>query len=227
LSPDPKLPEFFLDSALRSRLAEPRFLGVFGYVENNPIKYIDPDGRDAIPMVFPDYKIRASGTRWQGLGHAGIIIIDPKTGSTRYYEYGRYDKAGKGIVRRLRIPDVKIDKKTGRPTEESLKRVIDSVSKQAGKGTRVEGTYVENDNFQGMADYAAGRQGDNTNDGREEYSVTGNNCGTFAQDVLEEGGEDTPWMVDPRPTSYVEELQDHYENKISYDKGKLEQVQED
>ena len=35
-----------------------------------------------------------------------------------------------------------------------------------------------------------------------------NNCITFVRDVLEEGSVDTPWLVSPRPNSYIKELQD-------------------
>mgnify|MGYP007019933133 CR=1 FL=1 len=47
------------------------------------------------------------------LGHAGVLLIDNKTGVTKYYEYGRYDKEGKGVVRTFAVPNVKIgqDKK--------------------------------------------------------------------------------------------------------------------
>lgn len=66
----------------------------YSYVLNNPTNAIDPDGRDAILIAYPDYRIGTPIGRIGGLGHAGVLLIDNKTGVTKYYEYGRYDKEG-------------------------------------------------------------------------------------------------------------------------------------
>src|SRR5690606_3121094 len=58
-------------------------LNVYCYGANNPVKYVDPDGLDAIPIVFKDYLITTSIGRLSSLGHAGILLIDNKTGFTR------------------------------------------------------------------------------------------------------------------------------------------------
>jgi hypothetical protein len=76
---------------------------------------IDPDGRDAIYITFPKY--RANGIPFTG--HAGVLLINDKT----YYEYGRYDKEGKGLVRTASVPNVVIGK-DGKPTTESLNKVM-------------------------------------------------------------------------------------------------------
>jgi RHS repeat-associated protein len=211
---------------------QPRFetsnnSNAYEYANSNSMKYIDPDGRDAIPVVYPDYKISALGTKWSNLGHAGIILINPKTGETRYYEYGRYDKEKRGETHRRTIPDVVIDKKTGMPTDKSLANLMDAVSRIAGQQTRVEGAYVKDDNFRKMANYAEGRVKESKDPDRKEYGILGNNCGTFAKDVLEAGGKDTPLMIDPRPNSYIDELQEKFGNRISYDPKTKELQQKD
>src|SRR5258705_10563450 len=99
-----------------------------------------------IPIVFPDYKIKALGTKWEGLGHAGVLFILGTTGTTKYYEYGRYDKAEKGLVKKLIIPDVKVDKKTGKIEPKSLSEVLKSISRQSGQSTRISGAYIEQTN---------------------------------------------------------------------------------
>ena len=80
---------------------------------------IDPDGRDAIYITFPKY--RANGIPFTG--HAGVLLINDKTGLTKYYEYGRYDKESKGLVRTASVPNVVIGK-DGKTTTESLNKVM-------------------------------------------------------------------------------------------------------
>ena len=103
----------------------------YAYCMNNPVKYIDPNEKDAVLAVFPDYKISTPIGKMGNLGHAGVLLINNKTGLTKYYEYGRYDKEGKGEVRNIKISNVKIDK-NGKPTTESLNKVMGELSKKAG-----------------------------------------------------------------------------------------------
>jgi len=185
-------------------------VNTYSYVNNNPVKYIDPKGLDAIPIVFPDYRISTPLGRIEGLGHAGIMLINPNNGLTRYYEYGRYnqsseDTCGCGAVRQRRIPNVVMGA-NGRPTPRSLNNALRAISRRAGHSGRISGAYVTNPNFNVMEQYARNRMAQNFNPNREPYDITGNNCGTFMQQVLESGGVDTPWMIDPRPTSYIEEI---------------------
>ena len=61
----------------------------YAYCMNNPVKYIDPNEKDAVLVVFPDYKISTPIGKMGNLGHAGVLLINNKTGLTKYYEYGR------------------------------------------------------------------------------------------------------------------------------------------
>ncbi len=58
--------------------------------------------------------------------------------------------------------------------------------------------------------YAEGRMAANSDPKREPYALRNNNCASFMKGTLEAGGVDTPWMVDPRPNSYIEELQSSF-----------------
>jgi hypothetical protein len=84
-----------------------------------------------IPVVWPYQGIRTginSGggeIRAQGLGHAGVILVDGDTTSTRYHEYGRYDQAQLGEVRNRSIPNVVIQ--DGTITADSLETLATSV----------------------------------------------------------------------------------------------------
>ncbi len=216
-SADPILEKYLDDKANNSMFSSSKPLSSYSYSLSNPLTYRDPSGNDAIAIVFPDYKIATPIGKISGLGHAGILLINPRTGLTKYYEYGRYDKAGRGIVRQRRVPNVKIGK-DGLPTEKSLKKVLGAISKKAGHGTRISGAYVRNADFKKMNTYAQKRKAQNNDANRDSYSLTGNNCATFCQDVIEEGGVDAPMMFDPRPNSYIEELRDDFV-PVDYSKG--------
>ena len=209
LSPDPGRDQHFEDT---------QSWNIYSYVRNQPTMQIDPDGMDAIPVAFPDFKISAAGTKWSNLGHAGIVTVD-KTGHTRYSEYGRYDKAAKGLTRGGSVPNLVMGK-DGLPTKASLKNLMQVLSKKFGQGGKVEGAYVKNDETKKMNDYTDSRIKQNDDPNRKEYSLFSNSCATYQRDVLEAGGVDTPSKVDPRPNSYIGELQSSNSSTIEYTPGK-------
>lgn len=189
------------------------------YVSNNPINAIDPDGRDGILVVWKDYP--AGG--YPLTGHAGVLLIDNKTGYTKYYEYGRYDIKNYGIVRSYAIKDVKLGS-DGRPTAESMNTVFKTITEKSGtthgKTYEMTGAYFESDKFKEMNDYAKGRLGENTNPDREKYSTMSNNCGDFATDVLKQDESiKTPLVEDPRPTGLIEQYKTTSDYNVTYTSG--------
>lgn len=172
-----------------------------------------------IPIVFPDYKISTPIGNIGELGHAGVLIILGSTGTTKYYEYGRYDKAALGLVRKKTVPDVVIDKTTGKPTEASLAKTLASISHQSGHNTRISGAYIEvSGGYVKALKYADDRYKENSNSKRESYGLLGNNCGTFMKKTAEAAGAPMPWQLDPRPNSYIEEIRADYPD-VDYDPG--------
>jgi RHS repeat-associated protein len=209
---------------------------------DNPAMKVDPDGRDAILVAFPDYKVDTEipttrigpvtlFNRRQPLGHGGVILIDNKTGATKYYEYGRYPTTDgtKGRVRGpgthdyRSVPNVVIGK-DGKPTQDSLKVLLDTVSVQSGQRGRIEGAYIKSDKFKEMNDYAQKKlkesnPGNPTYDKkRPEYGLTSNNCGTFAADVVDQDPNVArPTVVlNPTPTNIVDEYQEEGHERIQH-----------
>ena len=181
-----------------------------------------------IPIVFPEYKISvatppisvdifpamefdniaipATKRRVSDLGHAGVLFINGRAGTTKYYEYGRYDAEALGVVRRVPLPNAAAADNKVKPA--SLKPVLRRVSRVAGQNGRLEGVYIEVPlgSFDAMLAYAEKRKLQNTRRTREPYSLFSNSCVHFAKQITEVAGVDTPWMVDPRPTSYAGEF---------------------
>ena len=184
-----------------------------------------------IPIVFPDYKITVEvppqkvdilpwfefddfttpgyKDKFSNLGHAGVMFINGNTGLTKYYEYGRYDSAALGLVRRVPIPDAKAS--NGAIELESLKAPLRKISLVAGQTGRIQGVYIEVENkFGDMLKYAEDRKRQNNNPARRPYDLTDNSCIHFTKEVTKAAGVETPWMLDPRPNSYIGEFRSDY-----------------
>ena len=124
----------------------------YAYCLWNPIKYVDPDGRDAVLITFPNYRAMYRGYKIPHTGHSGVLLIDNKTGLTKYYEYGRYDRANVGVTLNKKVPDVTL--KDGSPTLESLNNVLSTISRQSGDNGNIEGAYIKSENFKLMNAFA-------------------------------------------------------------------------
>jgi hypothetical protein len=159
--------------------------------------------------LFPDH-FRIPATKLPELGHAGVLFIKGSTGTTKYYEYGRYDRANLGLVMRRPIPDVTIRSKL--PTMASLLVTMRRISQQSGQFTRIEGAFIEltDGSYEKMLDYAQRRLKENTDPKREPYSLTSNSCLHFMKLTSEAGGADMPWVIDPRPIGYIERVRSSF-----------------
>ena len=144
---------------------------------------------------------------------------------SKYYEYGRYDKDNYGIVRNYRVPDVVLGE-DGRPTAESLNKVLSFISGRSGtkKGKEYEaqGAYFESDKFKEMNDYAKSRLEENSDPNREEYSTFSNNCGDFACETLKQDEtikKKAPLIEAPDPYSLIGQYKSRSDYNLEYTSG--------
>ncbi len=190
-------------------------------VETPATKVKIPDLLPFIDILPNEIRVPPSKNKLSDLGHAGVLFINGKTGTTKYYEYGRYDAKKLGWVRKIiNLPDVIIDS-SGGVDKHSLKNTLQVISNKAGKGGRISGAYIEVGNkYEAMFNYAQVRMAMNSDPNRERYDITSYSCLHFMKGVMEVAGVDAPWMVDPRPTSYIVEIQDDFLD-LEYSNKKL------
>ncbi|MGE4003005.1 MAG: RHS repeat-associated core domain-containing protein, partial [Planctomycetaceae bacterium] len=163
------------------------------YVYSNPVSLIDPFGLDAACYVdFPDYRVSGYDTLQDILGpfgHAGVLGYD-ESGKTQYYEYGRYPTGigdvfpqNDGNIRKLpNVPDLQLGP-DGRPTKESLQKLLSDLSKRAGKGTTPKlSCETNNVDVDKLYEYLKNLAG---NANRPKYSVPNQTCKTVAKDAID------------------------------------------
>lgn len=89
------------------------------------------------------------------------MFIQGSTGTTKYYEYGRYG-GPRGQVRKLPIRDVKMQ--GGHPSKTSLSYTLSQISAKTGQGGRISGAYIQVPNkYQSMLAYAQKRHNERIN----------------------------------------------------------------
>lgn len=201
-----------------------------------------------VPIVFPDYRITVEiqktkvdvlpwvdwdnfnvpkyKERVSNLGHAGVLFVNGKNGTTKYFEYGRYDppKNLGLVVKAANLPDVKIS--NGRIEIKSLIKPLDFISRVSGQSGRIHGVFIEVESkYQKMLDYALLRKSQNSNPKRKPYDLTSNSCIHFVKQVVEKASLTTPWMIDPRPNSYIGEFRDDYDDLDYSPKNKVLKIE--
>jgi hypothetical protein len=194
----------------------------------------------AIPVVFPDFLIRVdtppvnvgvpdlpfidipgipdrvkipgSQQKVPYLGHAGALFFEGVSGMTKYYEYGRYDSAALGIVRKVTVPNVKMN--TARPTKESLFALLTKVSRSSGQGGRIVGAYIPlaPGMYHNMLAYAEKRLKENTNPKRNPYDLFLNSCNHFMKGTCNAGYAGLPPVAIPNPAGYIHLVRQYFPN---------------
>ncbi|XKM12796.1 hypothetical protein RCS94_07130 [Orbaceae bacterium ac157xtp] len=171
--------------------------------------YLQGDEDYLFPMVFPDYLVDTGISELPRLplGHAGILIVNGKTGETKYYEYGRYDSKKLGLVRKQTILNLKI--RNSLIDKKIFKKVLKSISSQAGKSGNIEGVILRKSNIYNQAlKWLEDKMKENNNSSREPYSIVDNNCVTFVDTLAEDMGFNTPISSYHTPKQYIKNFQD-------------------
>ncbi|WP_050566696.1 hypothetical protein [Vibrio jasicida] len=180
-------------------------------------------GDYVIPIVYPDYLV-AIPPEFQELwgvkildkkeqfGHAGALIINGKTGLSKYYEYGRYEQFGTlGGVNNVGISDAVIE--DGRITESSLANIMSELSQDAGQGGRIEAVVFIGDYYDKAYEWLTDPKGPYRSPDRQAYDVTDFNCMQFVLDLLNALDIETHWTgFIVKPDDEMEELQEDYKD---------------
>ena len=196
------------------------------YAFNIPITAIDINGNDAIFIHFINYRIGVSGRNIPFIGHAGVLLIDNKTGESKYYDFGRYGDNAKGLVRsntnlNFQLDNIPINSK-GELDKDAISDRLKTVSEKVAKGSEIMGAYIESNKYNEMVDYSD-KKFQETNDPNSEntYNEISHNCATFASDVIRQdqdvNGAPTPFLF--MPIHFTAWYQTYYP-PVSYDNNK-------
>jgi hypothetical protein len=195
------------------KVTNPQRWNLYSYGLNNPLRYVDPDGEEAIAINYPGYQVGVRGNFTLPLGHAGVVMV-ARDGSTHYFEYGRYAPAGaggdvaQGIVRNAGpndtpTPSVQRDA-SGKITPDSMKNLLQTLSDAAGKHGSVEAAVFDTTEVQdaAMEAYLEGRQDQDSDPNRQHYSLfRGHNCSTLICDALHAAGRRAPATAGQLPAN--------------------------
>lgn len=213
---DPRIARFISVDPLASHYP---FYSPYQFASNSPIIAVDIDGLEssvqlnetegdiAIPVAWPDKRVSLTpGTKWLDgsgimgadgdgkikVGHAGLILIDRQTGTTKYFDFGRYGKdPTKGIVRSsmtdsdLAIPDASFDEDGNVSNMEGILKSLAGKKTFAGYG-RMIASEVRDIDFEESEKFALDLQAE----GESSYgpfTFGGSNCARFVCDAILEG----------------------------------------
>jgi RHS repeat-associated protein len=167
---------------------------LWAWPSQNPLRFSDPSGHTAIPVVFPGFvpggqpdSFNTAGQYSTGenglmLGHAGVVLVDDNTGNATFYEYGPYDSPD-GQVHAINYGTVDANDPA------SINALLERLSMGAGHGGAVLANIIPTTPAQlrRMQSYARHQTGSQAVVQRGPYNATSNNCGTFARNVVDSG----------------------------------------
>jgi len=150
------------------------------------------------------------------LGHAGILLI-ADSGLTKYFEFGRYDRSHRGVVRQVTVPNVEL-LSSRVPTNDSLRRVLKKLSTTSGQGGRIRAAHVDGVDFEAMHEFAQ-----RSRDEWPDYHWYRNNCTTYADEVLRAGNpKRAPFLATAvtMPRNLVADYLTYGHGEVFFDPGR-------
>jgi len=155
-------------------------LNTYGYVKGNPLSAFDLLGLDAIFVHYVGYPVEVPGGLSVPLGHSGAIAVDPQSGETRYYEFGRYGGKCGNVRGPFNVGKIDFDQ-NGNPTRDSIKAALDKASRAYGKDSPTYHEYSRK-SFDDVIEYAERRKHEAESCERP-YNFVFDNCNNFGREA--------------------------------------------
>jgi hypothetical protein len=184
----------------------------YAYCLNNPIKYIDPDGRDVAILIAKDGA--------SGYGHMAAVIQD-KSGKFYYMTVGNTEE-GAGLSKMatsgtLGGMDLKpLDAK-------NMKEAIGLAKQDGTNSTYTDQVVLKTDSKMDNAVFqTATSEQEKINSGKEKYNLLTNNCADVVVNVVESGTNvDLSEGSNPKPNEQFKNIQENAkETQEEIDKNK-------
>nr|ART38311.1 G285 [uncultured bacterium] len=150
------------------------------YANANPLRYSDPLGLDAIFVHYVGYPVAVPGNMSVPAGHSGVIAVDPPTGKTQYYEFGRYGGKCGNVRGPFDVGKISFDEK-GNPTSASIEEVLTNASTAYGKNSPTYSEYSKKA-YQDVIDYAERRRRE-ADSCERPYNFIFDNCNNFGREA--------------------------------------------
>jgi hypothetical protein len=172
----------------------------------------DPNGKDAIYIDFVDVKVTSSCFPLPKVHHAGVMLINNKTGEAVFYHFGPYGTNGNGLVVKMNLGKIGIE--NGKLNEKDIGDKLKLITKKHGDNSNIEGAYIKSDKFDEMKKYAENKMKETSKSLEDTYNAFTNNCATFASDVIKQdksiGPNGFSDMFYITPDDYLGYYQDNY-----------------